>query len=208
MQFDVNSTFGATAGAACDSTPSPMSRPGKKIIDVGVAARQSATDARPLQDGCYGPTSRHFGTHGLALSARPSAKTVTDLAHILHESLGDQRETTGPTTPFCRYQSGCELTCRGSVRSMRLLTPPSASIVPERNGWIELGRALSGYQRRDKRNYYENHGDTGQRCRVMRAGSGKHRSDEPSHADSCSYSERHTDDQCGQSAPHEHPRDA
>src|SRR5207244_7724238 len=32
MQSDVNSTFGATAGAPCDSTPSPMSRQDKKSL--------------------------------------------------------------------------------------------------------------------------------------------------------------------------------
>ena len=31
--------------------------------------------------------NRHIGTHGLALSARPLAKTVTDVAYILREPL-------------------------------------------------------------------------------------------------------------------------
>ena len=88
---------------------------GQEIIDVGVAARQSPTDARPLQDGCYGPTSRHFGTHGLALSARPPAKTVTDLAHILRESPGDQRETTRPTTPLNLNTCARSTLCRPSL---------------------------------------------------------------------------------------------
>jgi hypothetical protein len=49
---------------------------GRGEFSVGRAA-----DSRRIAEA----RNRHIGTHGLALSARPPAKTVTDLAYILRE---------------------------------------------------------------------------------------------------------------------------
>ena len=69
MQSDVNSTFGATAGAACDSTPSPMSRPGKK----------SLTLASPL--GSLQPMRGPFRTGATVRRAVISERTVSRYLH-------------------------------------------------------------------------------------------------------------------------------
>ena len=42
-----------------------------------------STDPRRVTEA----RNHRFGTHGLALSARPTAKAVTDLAYILREPL-------------------------------------------------------------------------------------------------------------------------